>query len=308
MRFDEKQLKQVTEAILGPDGNALMQFMRARQQGQPIRPAEVPKLAIDLGWVDHKGSLTPIGYKASDPIREYLFWTERGRRHHASLELEVLHDDNFRGKRILEIGSGVGCNLLSLQQVAQSVVGIEIEPLYVQFTPIFAKLEGLPIPRIHVGMAEELPLDDASIDIVLACGAVQFMDFSRTFAEVRRVLVDTGLFLNSMSHLSGYVYLSTIKRGWSFLRPKTFLRQSAIILAMLCYPVAGRTFLRPQDPMHPTFRRMRKLLAEHGLDLELERTGEVNHEYTYVAQKDVGFNIENNADRDHGKLFHHGNS
>ena len=108
-------------------------------------------------------------------------------------------DAVFRGKRVLEIGSGVGCNFFSLQPIASSVVGIEIEAVYVQMSSVLAKLAGIEPPPVHVGPAEHLPLDDASQDVVIAFGSLQFMDFRRVFDEVNRVLATGGVFIAILS-------------------------------------------------------------------------------------------------------------
>jgi len=243
--------------------------------------------AAKLGLVDPRGSevrLTEFGEKAVDSLREYLFWIRRERRHNGS-EHPALALDRLKGKRILEIGCGSGINLLSLQPFA-SVVGADIEPIYLQFAQVFAELEGQSAPKVVCSPAEILPFGDGSFDVVLFPGSLQYMQIQLALSEVSRVLAKGGRAIVVMGHFEGYLRALRKRLGSSALKPTLLLREARAVAGMLLYPWMGRAILAPNAEVYPTKERLLRWLSDAGLRPNLEETAPVgDREICYVADK-----------------------
>jgi hypothetical protein len=157
-----KTMERLEHAICSEHGPRLLRTLSRLSLCEPLDEQDLKILPIlaelGLGRQTNSGfALDKFGYKCADAAREYIFWTERGRRLHFEDVSRELSLSNFENKRVLEVGSGWGCSLFSFQQVTPHVRGREIEDIYVRFTPIFAKLEGIEPPPVDIGAGEELP-------------------------------------------------------------------------------------------------------------------------------------------------------
>lgn len=243
--------------------------------------AEIERLARDLGWWDR--SATPVGLKVGDSCRELVMWEARGRRIHEADRLAVMQESTFRGRRVAELGSGFGCNLLALDGVAVELVGVEIEPIYVQLSPILAAISGCRAPRIVEAGADRSGLEGRAYDVVLCLGALQYMPIEAVLCEIGRILAPGGIAILILSHLGGFLAKHRTRLRSAPLR--TLPRELVTVAGMLVYPWVGRAFTRPSDPVYPTQRRMRAWLSGAGLELDLRRTVIFGHETCYVAIK-----------------------
>src|SRR5437899_5500726 len=95
--------------------------------------------------------------------------------------------------RVLEIGMGSGQNLPFYTARATTIVGLEPHPKLLAMASTKASI----IPRSLIeASAESLPLDDASIDTVVATWTLcSIPDVTAALAEIRRVLKPDGQFL-----------------------------------------------------------------------------------------------------------------
>src|SRR5512145_2876049 len=82
-----------------------------------------------------------------------------------NLTLEVIGDTDLSGRRVLEIGSGRGGNILTIKEYfkPQLVVGVDICEASVRFCKNSHKLTNL---FFSVGDAENVPLEDGFFDVV----------------------------------------------------------------------------------------------------------------------------------------------
>jgi SAM-dependent methyltransferase len=294
--LSQEQIESLEASLRGDAGEALLTMMKSlslHERNVVFDPEAVQcALNAELVWLDEQGRPvpTPLGWLVSDSIREYMFWIERDRLLRSYDTRPAFADAVFRGKRVLEIGSGVGCNLFSLQPIASSVVGIEIEPVYVQMAPVLAKLAGIEPPPVHVGPAEHLPLGDASQDVVIAFGALQFMDFKRVLDEINRVLDAGGVFMAILSPMSQFARYE-IREAWKARDVKRFLR-TFLVLANTHHEqwVGRRTgWFEDRNPLnravYPTRRHMRRLFLDAGLIPDDALTEDHMHETIYIARK-----------------------
>jgi ubiquinone/menaquinone biosynthesis C-methylase UbiE len=251
-------------------------------------PPATLRQAHELGLVepsaDAEPAITPLGAKVSDSLSEYGYWLQRGKRHHASEEVDALRVERLRGKRILEIGCGAGVNLLSLQRCSD-VVGIDVEPMYLQFAEILARLEGVRVPTRVCGRAERLPFEDESFDIALFHGSLPYMRIEHALREAARVLRPGGRAIAIFSDLRQNVRDRWLARRWTMLEPGVLLRETRGLAGMIAYPWVGRLLLKPFDPIHTTRRRTRRWLIDAGLQPNADESRMGDHDVCYVADK-----------------------
>ena len=82
----------------------------------------------------------------------------------------------------LDVGCGTGQSALALTELADEVLGIESSAAMVEQTVSRDKL------RFELGMAESLPVDTASVDIVTVSSAFHWFHKSEFLDEAKRVL------------------------------------------------------------------------------------------------------------------------
>lgn len=264
----------------------LWRLRRGLQVAAPSHEAMQQAHALGLAAPrsDAESRITPLGAKVSDSLNEYTYWKQRGKRHHASEEVGALGIERLRGKRILEVGCGAGVNLISLQRCAD-VVGIDVEPLYLQFAKIVARLESVPLPRLLCGRAERLPFKDASFDVALFHGSLPYMRIEHALREAARVLRPGGRAIAIVSDLRQTLQDRWRARRWTLLKPRVLLREARGFAGMLLYPWLGRLMLKPFDPVHTTRRRTRRWLVEAGLEPNAEESFFGPRDVCYVADK-----------------------
>ena len=99
------------------------------------------------------------------------------------------------GSRLLDVGFGGGLLLeLAHRRGVRKLGGVDpSEAALGFFRGRAGRLAGAEV-RLELGVAEALPFEDASFDVVASTNTVYFWpDLSRAFAELRRVLVAGGL-------------------------------------------------------------------------------------------------------------------
>ena len=90
---------------------------------------------------------------------------------------------------VLDVGAGIGHLSLPLAQLGHRVSAVE--PAAAMLERLRARAEGLHLDCIHA-TAEDLPLEAASVDLVLVADALHFLDAHRTGSELARVLRKRG--------------------------------------------------------------------------------------------------------------------
>jgi SAM-dependent methyltransferase len=259
-------------------------FMQHSPEGDSGPIVEIAARTGLIESIEDKVRLTGFGWKVGDALREYLNWEERGRRMPCTDLAPALREEAFRDRDVLEIGSGFGCNLLSLQPVARSIVGVEIEPLYGTLSVILSRIAGLPAPTVVIGRAEAMPRPDASADILLSLSSIQYMRIERALAEVRRVLRPGGRAVIATSTYAGFLR-SQVQQFVALRHYRKALRDAAIALGAAVYPWCGRLLLREFDPVHLPFAVMRNRVDRAGLTLSDEESCIGGDVVVYVAYK-----------------------
>jgi len=101
------------------------------------------------------------------------------------------------GETILDIGSGAGMDLLLAARRTGpegKAIGVDPTPAMREHAARCAAAAGLSgIVELREGYSDALPLDDASVDVVISNGVVNLApDKTRVFSEIARVLKQGG--------------------------------------------------------------------------------------------------------------------
>lgn len=113
-----------------------------------------------------------------------------------------------KGKKVLDIasGEGYGSNILSLH--AASVTGVDISRDAVESAKQKYKRSNL---RFIEGSADKIPLEDASVDLVVSFETIEHHDkHHEMMAEIKRVLKEDGILIISTPDKENY----TIKTNY----------------------------------------------------------------------------------------------
>ena len=96
--------------------------------------------------------------------------------------------------RVLEIGIGSGLNLPFYPDAVERVIGVDPSPGLLRLASEAAR-RSVPDTELIEGTAEELPVEDRSVDCaVVSWTLCSVMDPDRALAEIRRVLKPDGIF------------------------------------------------------------------------------------------------------------------
>lgn len=99
----------------------------------------------------------------------------------------------YRGQRLLEVGCGIGTDLVRFARGGALVTGIDLSETAIGLAHQNFALHGLTAQELRVGNGEALQYADASFDVVYAHGVVQYTaDAPRMVAECHRVLKPGG--------------------------------------------------------------------------------------------------------------------
>lgn len=101
--------------------------------------------------------------------------------------------DQYRGRRVLEVGCGAGTDLVRFARHGAIATGVDLAPSSIALAAKNFANEKLRA-RLLVADGEALPFVDASFDLVYAHGVVQYTSNDRALvAECRRVLKSGGV-------------------------------------------------------------------------------------------------------------------
>jgi len=102
---------------------------------------------------------------------------------------KVVDFASFAGKRVLEIGCGIGTDLVRFCQGGARAIGIDFAETAVRLARENLRVHGLPATRLAIADGGQLPLPNDVIDVVYAHGVLQYApDPARLVQEAHRVL------------------------------------------------------------------------------------------------------------------------
>src|SRR5215212_9347653 len=129
------------------------------------------------------------GAKYEFATREFFDEVERHRyTDYAPWMPEVMGFDEFAGKRLLEVGCGMGTDLLQFARGGALCTGIDLTPRSVEISSLHFGLYGMRADFV-LGDGEHLPFRDESFDVVYSNGVLHHTpDTAGAIREVHRVL------------------------------------------------------------------------------------------------------------------------
>lgn len=150
----------------------------------------------------------PVGTRAFfDDLDDYRF----DKLHYLP---RLVDFDGFAGRRLLEVGCGIGTDLLRFARGGARVTGVDLSRTAIELARQNFALHELVPDALEVADGEALPFDSSSFDVVYGHGVLQYTaDAARLVAEAHRVLKPGGVAIfmvyNRVSWLNG---LSKIMR------------------------------------------------------------------------------------------------
>lgn len=144
----------------------------------------------------------PVGTKAFfDDLDEYRF----DKLHYLP---QLVDFAGFRGQELLEVGCGIGTDLVRFAAGGARVSGVDLSQTAIDLARQNLTLHGAQAEELRVANAEALPYRDNTFDVVYGHGVIQYTaDPARLVKECARVLRSggTGIFMvyNRVSWLNG---------------------------------------------------------------------------------------------------------
>jgi ubiquinone/menaquinone biosynthesis C-methylase UbiE len=159
--------------------------------------------------------------------REFFDEIERHRyNEYASWMPRLMGFEQFRGARLLEVGCGMGTDLLQFSRGGARCVGIDLTPRSIEITQHRFKLYGAG-GAFMISDGEHLPFCDESFDVVYSNGVLHHTpDTEGAIREVHRVLRPDGTAKVMLYHRNSLNYwLEIVVRrgvlGAEFLRGRS---------------------------------------------------------------------------------------
>lgn len=208
------------------------------------------------GTGEHTGDLEP----------ETLAWFDRIRadRYQVSNPWMLCSFDyaSGQGKRVLEIGFGLGSDLLSWAEGGAEVHGVDITEEHLRLATKNFALHGCGT-RLQLADAAHIPYPDDYFDIVYSNGVLHHTrDIEESLAEVRRVLKPGGRLLMSVYRRHSAFHYASLLLVDGVIRGKLFKLGHDGLLATIERGADGIK-IKPYVRLY-TARELRGLLDEFG--------------------------------------------
>jgi ubiquinone/menaquinone biosynthesis C-methylase UbiE len=159
--------------------------------------------------------------------REFFDEVERYRyQQYAPWMPRLMEFDHFRGARLLEVGCGMGSDLLQFARGGARCVGVDLTPRSVEITRHRFKLYGAD-GSFMISDGEHLPFQSESFDVVYSNGVLHHTpDTAGAIREVHRVLRPGGVAKIMLYHRNSLNYwIEIVLRrgvlGLEFLRGRS---------------------------------------------------------------------------------------
>ena len=125
----------------------------------------------------------------------------------------VLDFPTMAGKEVLEIGHGMGCDLVHAARAGAVVYGVDLTPNHHEIAKKHFAANGLPAD-LRLCDASNLPFASNSMDVVYSLGVLHHTDDTvRCIGEAYRVLKPGGTFIISLYHFWSLPHLWWLVRG-----------------------------------------------------------------------------------------------
>jgi SAM-dependent methyltransferase len=151
------------------------------------------------------------GAKYEFATREFFDEVERHRyEEYAPWMPEVMGFNEFKGKRLLEVGCGMGTDLLQFARGGAICTGVDLTPRSVEISSLHFGLYDMRADFV-LGDGERLPFADDSFDVVYSNGVLHHTpDTEQAVREVHRILRPGGIARVMLYHRNSLYYWTEI--------------------------------------------------------------------------------------------------
>jgi ubiquinone/menaquinone biosynthesis C-methylase UbiE len=156
----------------------------------PLKLSDPLLISIRDYWNDHIHDLEV----ATEPVGSLGFFDQLDEYRFDKLRYlpELVKFDGYEGRKLLEIGCGVGIDLVRFARGGSRVTGIDLAEVSISLAEENFLLRGLDAD-LQIMDGEELQFADDSFDIVYAHGVLQYTaNASKMISEIFRVLSPEG--------------------------------------------------------------------------------------------------------------------
>jgi SAM-dependent methyltransferase len=220
------------------------------------------------------------GAKYEFATREFFDEVERHRyQEYAPWMPSVMGFDDFKGKRLLEVGCGMGTDLLQFARGGADCTGVDLTPRSVEISSLHFGLYDMRADFV-LGDGERLPFADESFDVVYSNGVLHHTpDTARAVREVHRVLRPGGLARVMLYHRNSLYYWTEIILHRGLLRGH-FLRGHSPEEIMSRYVEYSSAEARPLVKVYS--RRQARSLFEPFREVETEVEQMIREELRFM--------------------------
>lgn len=180
-------------------------------------------------------------YGSSEDREEYFDEIYQSRYERTPYIREFARFGDARGKRVLEIGVGSGCDFRNWVENGARVSGIDLTEAAIRLTAEHLKVKGLNGlddggHELRTADAERLPFEDRTFDIVYSFGVLHHTpDTQAALAEAHRVLKPGGELRAMIFHVPSWTgFMLRVRYGLLVGRP--FVSQKQAIFEWLESP------------------------------------------------------------------------
>lgn len=159
-------------------------------------------------WTNHPcGALAGLDEYSLD----YFEAVERNRYEcYAPWMREFVNFGSYAGKKVLEVGVGLGTDLVQFAKGGADVTGIDITARHLELTARNFELRGMRA-NLQYATAAAIPFESASFDAVYSLGVLHHTDNTvRCLSECHRVLRPGGELLLGLYHTYSFFHAYTI--------------------------------------------------------------------------------------------------
>lgn len=144
---------------------------------------------------------SPCGaLETAEEDSDYFDRVEADRYRQQYWQREWMGFDRFAGKKVLEIGIGLGTDLKQFARAGAECYGVDITRRHLELTERNFALEGLDVKLFNAD-ATALPFPDDSFDCIHSFGVLHHIpDVDKVLAEALRVLKPGGVLLSTVYH------------------------------------------------------------------------------------------------------------
>jgi SAM-dependent methyltransferase len=169
------------------------------------------------------GTVTPKDMRVAESLYnvEEIDWLpESVKRYALGLGNPIRYAGVQSGEIVLDVGSGAGIDtFLAAKKVGPTghVIGLDMTPEMIERARTNQKMLGMKNVEFRQGTMENMPLDAASVDVVISNGVINLStEKGQTFRELFRVLKPGGRLIFSDSVVNGQLPRSVLDSEAAF--------------------------------------------------------------------------------------------